>query len=486
MQRTIWQALLATTILGCLALFFLSSSPYSQSRLLQQQQTSVDQVYEDDNESFQWKSKSAFRHVTKGTAKNARVEELCKSFPKEKLEYIQPVLKSGHGAMHRVREQLNSSAACLDNLLIFSDMDEEVAGRAVIDTIADIPQKLIDSDDQTLPYRRLKQYVINGTLDEADESKLPGWETDKFKFLPDVSRAWRISPDKKWYVFFEGDTYIVWDTLFRLLEHFNPDIPHYFGSPSPGRDGMWFANGGPGLILSRGAMQKLVQYDYTWRNMKYRGSKLAEKHWHETLVNCCGDSILGWALWEEAVKLEGLWPMFNPHPPHGVPFSELYWCQPVLSMHKPKDDIAERLWRWEWRERSMERPLLYRDLATSFYESFQSPSIRKDWDNADWDGFEPPKYQAAHTSVERCQEACTKHNLCMQWTYHLKRCWFVRSFRLGQAKEPRVEDDRKDEKWLEEDKTYVAGWDTVKIKKWIEERPCTEVQWVKPSTERIF
>lgn len=49
-----------------------------------------------------------------------------------------------------------------------------------------------------------------------------------------------------------------------------------------------------------------------------------------------------------------------------------------------------------------------------------------------------------------------------------------------------MEDDRKDEKWLEEDKRYIAGWDTVKIKKWIEERPCTEVQWVKPSIERIF
>ncbi|KAM3421676.1 hypothetical protein BST61_g2061 [Cercospora zeina] len=478
-----------TITIGCLMLFFLSSLPFSRSRLLHQQPPIiVDQVYGDENEFFQWKSKTGFRYVTDGSATNSHIDVLCTAFPKEKLEHIQPVLKTGHGAMQRVRTQLNSTAACLDNLLIFSDMDERVADRNVVDTIADIPQKLIDSDDQTLPYRLLKQHVANGTLNEADESKLPGWETDKFKFLPDISRAWHTSPDKKWFVFFEGDTYIIWDTVFRLLEHFNPDIPHYFGSPSPGRDHTWFANGGPGLILSRAAMQRLVQYDYTWRSMKYRGSKLAEKHWHETLVNCCGDSILGWALYEEGVKLEGLWPMFNPHPPHGVPFSELYWCQPVLSMHKPHDDDVQDLWRWEWRAMNAEHPLLYRDLAISFYHGFQSPIIREDWDNADWDGFEPPEYQGAHTSMERCQAACTKHHLCMQWTYHLKKCRFVRSFRLGQAKEPHVEDDRKHEhgEWEAKDQRYMAGWDTVKIKKWIDERPCTEVQWVKPSTERIF
>lgn len=160
-----------------------------------------------------------------------------------------------------------------------------------------------------------------------------------------------MSPEKQWYVFFEGDTYIVWDNVFRLLENFDADQPHYFGSPSPGRDGIWFANGGPGFILSRAAVRKLVRDDYT-KDGSYLGSRVSVKQWNETLVNCCGDSILGWALWEESLKLDGLWPMFNPHPPHGVPFSDLYWCQPVLTMHKPHEEDMHDLWRWEWQHRN--------------------------------------------------------------------------------------------------------------------------------------
>jgi hypothetical protein len=174
---------------------------------------------------------------------------------------------------------------------------------------------------------------------------------DKFKFLPSVSRAWKENPDRSWYVFYEADTYIVWDTVFRFLENFDPDEPLYFGSPSPGRQKTWFANGGPGFILSRESMRRLTAEDYDSKTGEYMGSKLAEKHWYNLYDDCCGDSVLGWALIHVNVTLSGLFPMFNPHTPHGVPFSERFWCQPVITMHKPSLEDIVGLWRWQWENR---------------------------------------------------------------------------------------------------------------------------------------
>ncbi|USW54960.1 hypothetical protein Slin15195_G082790 [Septoria linicola] len=481
MRQTTWQVLLLIAVFVSISLYLLLTSAYDTLHIVNRpKQTPAEDVREED--VYEWTTTSSYRQATEEDVNNATIEGLCQYFPKEKLHDIQPVLKTGHGALDRVRSQLKSSAACLDNLLIFSDLDEELEGRSIFDTIADIPQHLIESDNQTLPYRHLKDLAANGSLNDTTLSRLQGWETDKFKFLPDISRAWHISPERQWYVYFEGDTFLLWDTIFRLLEHFDPDEPHYFGSPSPGRDGTWFANGGPGFILSRAAMRKLTHDDYDSQTGEYLGSQLSSTHWHETLVNCCGDSIAGWALWSANITLSGLWPMFNPHPPHGVPFSDLYWCQPVLSMHKPLEGDMTKLWRWEWQNRKTDRPLLYRDMAVSYFQNFQFTQ-RENWDNAEWDGFDPPNDTTynPHASIATCSTACEKHENCFQWTYHRQRCYFVHSFRLGREREPSTDGD-----WTIWDQRFVAGWDTAKIKKWIDQRPCEKVQWVKPSTERIF
>lgn len=139
-----------------------------------------------------------------------------------------------------------------------------------------------------------------------------GWELDKFKFLLSISRAWRMRPERRWYVFYEGDTFVVWDNVFRMLSNFDPDVPQYFGSPSPGREDngerTWFANGGPGYIISRAAMRSLVENDYDKSTGEYLGSKLTEQHWGDVLTDCCGDSVLGWSLWQAGVPLKGIWP----------------------------------------------------------------------------------------------------------------------------------------------------------------------------------
>lgn len=182
--------------------------------------------------------------------------------------------------------------------------------------------------------------------------------------------------------------------------------------------------------------------------------------------------------------------MFNPHPLHGVPFSDLYWCQPVLSMHKSSHEDEIDFWKWEWQQRQTHRPLLWQDIATSYFE-FANMTPKDDWDNAEWDAFDPPaedNSQDPHSSAEACSLACqhAEGPECFQWTYYLQQCKFSKSIRLGRARQKRVDKTEGSKAWTSEEQRYLAGWNTDRIQQWISERPCDEVQWVKPSIERIF
>ena len=294
---------------------------------------------------FDWQTRSAFDPVRVEDAENKSVEDLCASFPEHLLAEIQPVLKTGHGVVDaRVRPQLQSVSACLSNLLIFSDTDEYYEGHDMIDVLADIPTPMAKKAEDLEAWR-------NGSLADGTALRQAGWKADKFKFILGATRAWRMRPGRKWYVFYEADTYIVWDNLFRMLANFDPNEPYYFGSPTFGRDGTWFANGGPGYILSREAMRRLTRHDFDQKTGHYTGPAMLRKWWDLICDDCCGDSVLGFILWHENVTLGGLWPMFNPHPPHGVPFSDRLWCQPLVTMHKPSEEDIMGIWRWQWENR---------------------------------------------------------------------------------------------------------------------------------------
>nr|POE71926.1 glycoprotein-n-acetylgalactosamine 3-beta-galactosyltransferase 1 [Quercus suber] len=449
----------------------------------------------DELDFFDWNTRSQFRPV-KQNVEGKSIDDLCRAFPKHLLRDIQPVIKTGHGVLEtRLRPHLHSNSACLDDVLIFSDVDEEFDGFQIIDVIADLHPEFMRNNSQLADYLTQKALADQGLLQPGNSAHIQGWEQDKFKFLPSVSRAWQMRPEKRWYVFFEGDTFVVWDNLFRLLENFDPDLPWYFGSPSPAIEGSWMANGGPGYVLSREVVRRLVKDDFDDKGVSV-GSALSRR-WEDLILHdCCGDSVLGWAVHEDArTNLSGLWPMFNPHPLHGVPFSDLYWCQPVITMHKTRVEDMASLSRWEESRRDPSRPLLYADLAV--YLNLKSVAARSDWDNSDWDGYSDDNPESpAHSSFDACGQACKIDEHCFQWTYHAKSCTFVRSFRLGSAKSaaPKspASDEAADETTIEdvdpEDQRFMAGWDLDAIRRWMsaEGRDCKAVAWVRPSLKRVF
>ncbi|KAH6605771.1 glycosyltransferase family 31 [Trichoderma cornu-damae] len=440
--------------------------------------------------------------------------DLCATFPKHLLGLVQPVLKIGHSEDRaKLEAQLDSVSACFrpDELLIFSDLEERIRNHTAIDILANLPARYYDREynPDIGHYLLQKELKLNGTLDRDKEATklVNGWIIDRFKFLPQIERAWLLRPDRPFYFFYETDTYVVWDNVYRFLSTFDPDTPVYMGSPSPGRHDddrdvrTWFANGGPGFALSRAAVKALVRRG-TAPYGQYNGPSVTEE-WLPLLKDeCCGDSVVGWTLWNNGVALQGYWPMFNPHPLHGIPFSDRYWCQPVITLHKTSPGDMVDVWKWEFGRRKhqvlsfcphptsciapkqagsnmlTQRPLLYSD-----YWHFHHPGTSEaleNWDNGDWDSSRSGPEEGID-SPEKCAEACQREDGCVQWNWRGRdeeQCILARSFRYGEARGP----EQKDGKWVD----FKSGWLGDRIEQWRKERPCDVVEWVGPSIKRVF
>lgn len=287
-------------------------------------------------------------------------KDLCASFPSYLTQRIQPVLKMGHGETRdKIVAQLDSVSACFtdEELLIFSDLDETIRGHTVIDILADLPESYRVGNPDFDNYLTMQAMRRNGTLDSDKNATaaINGWRLDKYKFLPAVERAWAMRPGRDWYVFYETDTYVVWDNMFRFLSTLDPSKPLYLGSPSPGKvdestrkpTKTWFANGGPGYVLSRAAIEALLVRKADPKTGQFVDPPLTLR-WLDLLrKDCCGDSVMGWTLWNIGIPVSGYWPLFNPHPMHGVPYSDQYWCQPVITLHKTTPSDMVQLWKWE-------------------------------------------------------------------------------------------------------------------------------------------
>ncbi|KOS18241.1 Beta-1 [Escovopsis weberi] len=448
---------------------------------------------------YSYNTSSDFLPVSVPQAADASTEELCDTFPHHMLEYVQPVLKVGHGdAPDKLAAQLESVSACFapDDLLIMSDLDETFGNYTAFDVLAHLPARYYDRtyNPDIKSYLRMKELSINGLLDVDQEAtdKIDGWAIDKYKFLPQIERAWRVKPNKPFYFFYETDTYIFWDAVFRFLQTFDPDAPIYMGSPSPGRVDesrnvkTWFANGGPGFALSRGAVKRLLARETSASGQFTEPS--ATQKWLPVLTHdCCGDSVLGWALWHSGVPLQGYWPMFNAHPLHGIPFDSPYWCQPVLSLHKTRPEDMRPLWRWEFARRTNDRPLLYADLL-GYHFGGRDDVSRTGWDNGDWNGWIADDGKDIE-SFDACREACVADKGCVQFNWRgrdARKCLLMRTFRYGSKRdaETMMEQDGDrggKERWVD----FTAGWLGERMEQWRTKKTCDVVEWVGPSVSRV-
>lgn len=271
---------------------------------------------------------------------------LCDGFPISKLDEIQVVLKTSAGERNKTRAHLRSVTSCLaDKLLVVSDHADEIEGHDVVDILAELPDSYRENNSDYQIYLKHK----DGRPADKNADFSQGWKLDRFKYLPMVDKAFELNPRAKWFVFLDTDTYIVWDTLFRLLDQMSPDEKHYMGAPVPPSKASDrnFAYGGAGFVLSQALVRELLP-----ARSSGGFERLAHRLQEQVKNDCCGDAVLAHAILNLTdTRLEAMYPTFSGDSLRTLRVTKRRWCVPLLTLHRLSADEMEKLWHFERAER---------------------------------------------------------------------------------------------------------------------------------------
>ncbi|KIV77793.1 hypothetical protein PV11_09573 [Exophiala sideris] len=408
-----------------------------------------------------WKCLVNFRTVTLGRPYDTWISEdylhfnatpnpYCSIFNHKIAQDVQIVLKTGAAEVFdKLLVHLTTVTSCIppSDLIIFSDLDENIGPYQLHDAFRAIPEKEKSSSPDFGTYHKQKLFREHrkGVRDLQEGRKL-----DKYKFLPMMERMWwDFKPKKKWYVFIETDTFVVWENLFHWLAHMDADQPLYMGSPVWPKGKYVFAHGGSGFVLSRPALRLIASAGRPY----FEGTSLefvpgTHQFGFDLTRYCCGDEVLAQAFGESGLKLHGYWPMFNGERPSSVRFGKEHWCEPVFTLHHLSPEEVNEFWQWyhgRLQETEQQAPLLFEDIF-HFIEA-KIDTTREDWDNMSED------IEISHTtpgqafdsmswvgeSVEMCRAACLAEPSCYQFRLKGQSCTLSRSIRLGHPVYPNDE-----------------------------------------------
>ncbi|KAF2818742.1 hypothetical protein CC86DRAFT_375612 [Ophiobolus disseminans] len=351
----------------------------------------------------------------------------CSPFSAGLMKDVAIVLKMGAAEAATVLPQyLNRLGRCKQDLLLFSDRKDTYSGFDIADALAHLrPEYKYNNPDFDV-----YDDIQNGNT-SAHKTK-EGWRLDKYKFLPMMEWTKYYRPDAMWYVFIELDTYVNYDNLHRFLAHFNPKSAHYFGSPLPGAHVPFYAHGGSGYVLSRGALDKLMAFGRMFgENKHFPGTHFFGQ---DVRKACCGDDVLAQVLKKSGVSLRGYFPMFNGAETYSIRFNAEQWCEAIITLHHMNDEDLTDLQKWEQSRPYPERPLTFEELFTVIEPHLDEKT--DDWSNMSEDvtydkGSGPAK------SFDACYKACLKDAKCMQFEHSGIECRLGHSIRLGQYHAPK-------------------------------------------------
>nr|KAJ3404280.1 hypothetical protein HK105_003929 [Polyrhizophydium stewartii] len=250
----------------------------------------------------------------------------------------------------------------------------------------------------------------------VDESTL-GWQADAHKNLPGFRELFSRFPDADWFVMIDDDTFMFMDNLQRSLAHLDPDGEHYIGSRTMffGCDGVTrmgdgpgFAHGGSGIVLSRGAIKRLVD-GVDACIVKYKDC------W-------AGDVRVGLCLRDLGISLT------DPRGFHHDPPSRGFWFPPdacfrPVSFHHLLPQQMQRLADLEARVRA--------GLSGTDRRHVTVADVYHDWHGADASGVVVANADrrggdfaiAEAPSADVCVLVCRATERCRSWTFDGTRCW---------------------------------------------------------------
>ena len=280
----------------------------------------------------------------------------------------------------------------------------------IIKHTGDNSRPLFSSSGQTSSTRG-KRLNRRTKADEAVEQNTDtqGWKLDAHKNLPGFRYLFESYPDALWYFMIDDDTYLFIDNLVKLLEPYDPYKPHYFGAHNlfVGCDGVKtfeegppFAHGGTGIVVSRGAMIKLMKVlDHCI--IKYKDC------W-------AGDVRTGLCMRDAKVQLQGQ-PGFNTDPPN----SRFGWpsaaCSRPHTFHHVTVAQIQKLAHAEQEglRNNPESVVTYADVFKEFSaDLYNVEGIETDTNRpgSDFENF-------YSETAEICKDKCTANAKCMAWTW---------------------------------------------------------------------
>lgn len=356
---------------------------------------------------------------------------------------------------------------------LYADFATSVGGHEVVDTLANLTKATKNSDQFKL-YRDLQDMRDRHAISDPGHAKLSGgWELDKFKNLPMLLHAWNTAPpDTEWFVFMDGDTFLMIDNLMDYLGHLNSSDSLYIGEIQY-LGGSAFAHGGSGVVLSRAAMNRSLGLHPQWVNQM-------EPHARSV---CCGDYMVAHMLskinvqvlglkddtnddWREGEGFETHWlrnrrrreaeenldprefqykrvgHKFQKFPQWDLSCSREEWCNKIIGFHHLSAMDVEILWEYEQLlSPEQRRHVTYCDI----YRDFVSPYIEF--------------YMPGWNSMARQKEYTEAQDLSREIEE------IEEQLRKKEEEEEEIRKKEEEEKLVEEDKKKAAAKEVEEQKK---------------------
>ncbi|PTB46307.1 glycosyltransferase family 31 protein [Trichoderma asperellum CBS 433.97] len=412
-----------------------------------------------------------------GRSKHAP-EPGCAQFPDTSKVLLVMKTKASE-AFSKLPTQLITNLKCLPEFLIFGDIEQEIGGYTVHDSLDRVLDSVKTDNRDFDDYFRQRQCATHQkSCSQNVKFTQDGWDLDKYKSIHIAEKTFNMRPNYDWYLFVDAGAYVVWPTMLRWLEKMDHTGPMYIGNKASVGD-THFGDGGSGYVVSNIAMRDL-----------FEGKHNVANRWDEaTKSHCCGDLMFAKALKETAgISVNDTWPTMNGEKPFTISYSSTQWCQPIATMNHLGSEELSALYAFE-RGRNFASPMRIRDL----YHHFVAPQLvpfRPDWDNMSDDVFYlnmsdntydhsqlrkakleglSPLEKMAHLSFDSCLRACQVDPACLQYRYHDGVCGFSWTIKHGY---PKPKASQISDRWM-------SGWDVDKIQPWVQEHDdcADEIKW---------
>ncbi|KAG8418183.1 hypothetical protein J3458_005615 [Metarhizium acridum] len=272
--------------------------------------------------------------VAKAGHPQSTINSPCQDFPSTEGIVVSLKTRAGN-AYSRLPPHFLTHLQCLPDVLVFSDMEQDIAGHRAHDVLDRVEDHVKIQNKGFRFYQ--DQMDCSGPQEQCQDDPIMAAELEKYMTINSVTRAWELRPGRDWYVFIEDDTYVIWPSLILWLrEKAHRDRDPFVGSAVM-LNGYAFAHGSSGFAISGRLIDRWMKkfpnvaktYDTLAHDISYGGLALAK------------------ALELANVGVKQAHPMFNGESPTTAPFGHNHWCQPVFTMATMTSQKISDLWEYE-------------------------------------------------------------------------------------------------------------------------------------------